>query len=96
MLLFGVAGLCERQLLLETAFMLAFDLMRGAIEWKAQAQSKPFELRILVTYGDGTVFEFGLGPEKPKEIWGPAFDKQVLLSETNDHQDSVLICLETY
>jgi hypothetical protein len=95
MLLFGVSGLYHPDLLLEIALTITFDIMRWTIE-STKGRHKVFELRMLVTSGEGTVFCLDPDQKRVMEVWGPVFDKQALLRERNDTPNSVLICLETH
>jgi hypothetical protein len=93
MLIFGLAGLYPKELLVELAVLIAVDTMRWAIE--SRRDQEGYCLSLLITAGEGTEFTFN--PRTGAfSVKGPVFERQALLRELNDCLNGLLICEETH
>jgi hypothetical protein len=100
-LLFGVAGKCRRELLVEMAIVVSFDLMRWAEEgwWRCDGERNlppkgRFLIAIAVSSGMDSVFVFDLERPCILEMRGPVFDKQMELRQYSE-LNRIVCCAET-
>jgi hypothetical protein len=93
MLIFGLAGLYPKELLVELAVLIAVDAMRWAVE--SRTDQEGYCLSFLITAGEGTEFTFN-SDSGEFSVKGPVFERQALLRELNDCLNGLLICEETH
>lgn len=92
-ILFGVDGRYEPDLLLEMSVFIICDILRWGFEWKWSGGG--FDLGIAMTSGEGTILRFDRARPSRMEMYGPLFDRQVLLRERVDI-GALVCCAQTY
>ena len=92
-LLFGVNGIYNRELLMQMAVCIACDIIRWDVEceWRADG----IDISICISSGEGTVLSFNKKRPGIMEMYGPVIERQIALRERLEI-DAVICCAETY
>ena len=92
-LLFGVNGIYNRELLVQMAICIAFDIIRWDVEYEWRAEG--IDISVCISSGEGTVLSFDKKRSGIMEMNGPVIERQIALRERLEI-GAVICCAETY